>query len=94
MGGHGRTGTTLAILAHLSGACGTADPVQWVRETYCQDAVETRSQIDYLVHEIGLTTGQGGTKGSGYNGSRFDDDVPRGQESIIAGFDFGSKLRR
>jgi hypothetical protein len=97
MGGHGRTGTTLAILAHLSGACGTADPLQWVRDTYCQDAVETRSQIDYLVHEIGLTTAQSGTKSSGYsNGSdRFDDDVPKGQQrSIIAGFDFGSKLRR
>lgn len=49
MGGHGRTGTCLAILASLSGACKkTDDPVAWVRKVYCEDAVETKSQIDYV----------------------------------------------
>lgn len=48
-GGHGRTGTALAILAYLSGACsGDEDPVAWVREKYCDEAVETIPQVEYI----------------------------------------------
>lgn len=49
MGGHGRTGTALAILATLlgqvpEGIC----PVRWVRDHYCEEAVESDSQADYI----------------------------------------------
>lgn len=54
-GGHGRTGTALAILAHLSGACGSDDPVEWVRARYCQEAVETPTQLNYL-NNLGVLT--------------------------------------
>lgn len=51
-GGHGRTGMAAAILCYLLNpkAIGN-DPIQWVRDRYCQKAVETVAQVKY-VHEI------------------------------------------
>lgn len=54
-GGHGRTGTMLAILAGLlgrvkKGAC----PVAWVRAAYCKAAVESDAQLDYIEYVTGL----------------------------------------
>jgi protein-tyrosine phosphatase len=46
VGGHGRTGTTLSILAFLMK--GEKEPIKFVRENYCQEAVETNSQIEYV----------------------------------------------
>jgi len=43
IGGHGRTGTALAILAILTGHP-AADAVAWVRANYCPKAVETADQ--------------------------------------------------
>lgn len=45
MGGYGRTGLFLALLAK---AAGIADPVTYVRETYHPRAVETDEQYDYV----------------------------------------------
>jgi len=58
-GGHGRTGTALAILlafAALDGLDwdGPRNTVAWLRENYCENVVESRSQIAY----IGQVTGQ------------------------------------
>lgn len=48
-GGHGRTGTALAILACLFGAVPEGlCPVAWVREHYCQEAVESTEQLKYI----------------------------------------------
>ena len=47
MGGHGRTGTALSILAALCGAS-SGDPVQFVRDNYCTKVVETQTQINYI----------------------------------------------
>lgn len=49
-GGHGRTGTALAILASLSGQTEgeKGDCVSWVRRHYCHEAVESFTQIDYI----------------------------------------------
>ncbi len=46
-GGHGRTGTALAVLAIL---CGEApdEAVGWVRTTYCERAVETEDQEAFV----------------------------------------------
>jgi hypothetical protein len=46
-GGHGRTGTTLSILAAL-GDVTSGDPVAWVRKNYCDKAVESQAQIRYI----------------------------------------------
>lgn len=49
MGGHGRTGTALLLLALLSGAVPDGEePLEWLRDHYCMDAVETLTQIDYI----------------------------------------------
>ncbi len=54
LGGHGRTGTALAVLALL------ADPtldrnsaVEWVRSNYCDRAVETEAQATF-VHTLNI----------------------------------------
>ena len=47
LGGHGRTGTTLAWLAMLSGHSAT-DAVAWVRANYCAKAVETDEQAAFV----------------------------------------------
>lgn len=55
-GGHGRTGTALAILAVLNGAVPEdTDPVEWVRAQYCSCAVETQAQINYIEKITGRT---------------------------------------
>lgn len=48
-GGHGRTGTALAVLADIFGVVpSNTDPVAYIRNRYCEYAVETRDQIDYV----------------------------------------------
>jgi hypothetical protein len=56
-GGHGRTGTLLAILGFLSGAM-KGDCIKYLRERYCEKAVETEAQFKYLEKTIGLTTNE------------------------------------
>jgi hypothetical protein len=48
LGGHGRTGTALACIA---GVTGTPWPqtVEWVRSTYCEEAVETPDQRQFVL---------------------------------------------
>lgn len=53
MGGHGRTGTGLSILLWLNGY--TGDPVEYLRKNYCEKAVESETQIEYL-KELGVPT--------------------------------------
>jgi hypothetical protein len=47
VGGHGRTGTMLALLATMSGTP-AAEAVAWVRAHYCESAVETPEQEAYV----------------------------------------------
>ncbi len=55
MGGHGRTGTMLAILAVLLGQVKKGKcPVAWVRKNYCKEAVESNSQADYVEEITGV----------------------------------------
>ena len=58
VGGTGRTGTVLAILAALSGQLGPddTDPVKWLRKHYYDDAVETEEQLWYVEDITGLLT--------------------------------------
>lgn len=51
-GGHGRTGMVAAILCHLLNPKAVGpDPIRWVRDRYCEKAVETANQVKY-VHKI------------------------------------------
>lgn len=60
MGGHGRTGTLLAILGYISGAIDHShDPVVWLRANYCERIIESHSQIDYLVKNMQVKTKAG-----------------------------------
>lgn len=53
MGGHGRTGTALAIMAQLAGV-GNDDPVKYLRKVYCKNIVESQEQIDYIGDVLGM----------------------------------------
>ena len=56
-GGHGRTGTVLAILAHVSGIVQPLDDAaMFVRKHYCEEAIESESQLSYLKEKIGIKT--------------------------------------
>lgn len=47
LGGHGRTGTALACLAVLTGTP-AGDAVAWIRDVYCEKAVETEEQRAFV----------------------------------------------
>lgn len=53
-GGHGRTGTMLAVLWAVSRARTEGNPVEAVRSFYCKKAVESREQIEYIKDVTGL----------------------------------------
>lgn len=69
MGGHGRTGTALAILGCLLGAIpkGT-DPVDAVRKLYCDKAVETLGQCQYIAKLTGYEVTAKPSSGGGFSG--------------------------
>ena len=91
MGGHGRTGTALAILAFLSKAHGEEDVVTWVRRVYCHEAVETTSQLLYLRNVIGIPTTQGPS--SAYKwGSKEAKEATGGGSKYFRGKDKGTSF--
>jgi hypothetical protein len=53
LGGHGRTGTVLAVLAGLLSKT-TGCPVTYIRKIYCEEAVESEAQITYIEELTGL----------------------------------------
>lgn len=52
IGGHGRTGTFLAALVSLYEDL-TDDPIAYVRKEHCKKAVESKSQIKFLMRHFG-----------------------------------------
>lgn len=52
LGGHGRTGMVLAILA---GSSGIDYPCKFIREKYCEHAIETDEQKKYVRYVTGCT---------------------------------------
>lgn len=55
-GGHGRTGTVLTCLALAAGLWWDGDPVLELRKQYCDQAVETKDQLDYIERTFGVKT--------------------------------------
>lgn len=57
IGGHGRTGLFLAAL--VQELIGEDDAISYVRKHYCDHAVETTTQVMWLVEHFGITPIQG-----------------------------------
>jgi protein-tyrosine phosphatase len=53
LGGHGRTGTAMAVLMVLGLEYTPEKAVEWVRTNYCKQAIETWKQIDYIYSMVG-----------------------------------------
>lgn len=56
IGGHGRTGT---VLAALVAEYGEVDAISYVRQNYCQRAVESTTQVKFLNEYFGVTPQKG-----------------------------------
>ena len=54
IGGHGRTGMVLAAL--VSVMLGEKNAIQYVRQHYCQKAVEAECQVKFLMTQFGVGT--------------------------------------
>lgn len=57
IGGHGRTGSLLALMATHCGVA-AADAVKWVRDNYCSHAVEGYAQSWYVLSYAALVRGE------------------------------------
>ena len=57
LGGHGRTGMVLAALVKV--ISGNEDAIPYVREFYCQKAVETTAQAEWLHKHFGIKVTDG-----------------------------------
>jgi len=54
VGGHGRTGTALSILCNL--ILKEKDPITFIRKHYCEEAVESQRQINYIEEICNIDT--------------------------------------
>jgi hypothetical protein len=52
IGGHGRTGLVLSALVHV--ITGEKSAIHWAREHHCKKAVESESQVKFLVKHFGI----------------------------------------
>tara|TARA_R110001592_G_scaffold7397_1_gene41506 strand:- start:5797 stop:6924 length:1128 start_codon:yes stop_codon:yes gene_type:complete len=73
-GGHGRTGTQLAILAHLllpteeHAWTDVGQLIEWVREQHCTHAVETTNQQQYIAEVCDIPHGESKIHQSSWGG--------------------------
>jgi len=80
MGGHGRTGVQLCILAHMLGATTQSDAyslIKWVRERFCEHAVEAKCQQDYIATVCQIPAGKSAIAVKNHNpwaGQNVNDD--------------------
>lgn len=58
IGGHGRTGVVLAAIVNKM-MPEEEDPISYVRQNYCQSAVESSEQVQFLVKHYGAKTVKG-----------------------------------
>ncbi len=76
-GGHGRTGTALAILAAKAGKLSKKkDPLAYIRERYCIKAGESDTQLDYIEAMTGFKVRVGISESSSLGGSVFPPSSP------------------
>ena len=77
MGGHGRTGMVIAAL--VKECMGIEDAIGWTRKNYCQKAVETKVQVQFLVQTFGIKSAE---PSKGYESQH--DWVGRGGSTLPA----------
>lgn len=83
IGGHGRTGLVLAALvAHVNGE---KDAIQWVRKHHCKKAVESESQVNFLMKHFKVKKAKP-TKGGSYTSGKSS----KGQYSMFGTKDYHS----
>lgn len=68
IGGHGRTGMLIAAIASEMGI--SKDPIQWVRDNYCLKAVESKSQVGFLVAHYGAKKAKSRDRGYDFGGGQ------------------------
>ena len=66
IGGHGRTGMVLSAL--VKELDGEVDAIEYVRKHYCDSAVETSSQVDFLHKHFGIKKASSFKDFLGYGG--------------------------
>lgn len=80
VGGHGRTGTVLSILAGLNNlhkAENYIDPVAFVRAKYCTSVVESSAQIEYIESILQYPIMSKGSFAMGFGAQKtFDQKYP------------------
>lgn len=87
IGGHGRTGMVLsALVKHITGE---VDAIQYVRKNYCTKAVESASQVKFLMTHFGVSTVKGHKEYDSYE-SKFHDTADRYGGSYGRGYGGGS----
>ncbi|RZD54477.1 MAG: hypothetical protein CXT67_00240 [Methanobacteriota archaeon] len=108
MGGHGRTGVQLAILAHLlipkkqHTWTTAAELITWVRDNFCNHAVEAKSQQTYVADICGIPVGESVIAVTQTQWSNFDyndeslltDDELKAEEILMIKEEKKSKSRR
>jgi hypothetical protein len=57
IGGHGRTGLVLSALTSVM--IGEPDAITYVRQNYCEKAVESHAQVEFLHKHFGITKQKG-----------------------------------
>ena len=83
IGGHGRTGTVMAAL--VARFLGEKDAITYVRKNYCQKAVESQSQIDFLAKHFGVLPAE---PSKAHHGSAFGG----GPQSDLFNAKYGGKV--
>lgn len=99
MGGHGRTGVQLCILAHMLGATAQSDAyslIKWVRERFCEHAVEAKCQQDYIATVCQIPAGASAIAVKNHNpwaGQNFSDDLMFTEAELSAQKRFEEKTK-
>lgn len=72
VGGHGRTGTALAVLLHNFLGWSAEESIKWVRKNYCNKTIETVSQMEYVYEMTGeeVPANLKARKGQGFGGKK------------------------
>lgn len=95
-GGHGRTGSALAILHHLCWPDAADDPVTMLRRIYCNNIVESQAQIRYIQEITGRNIKAGpawvGARGGSSYWSQYEIGEKQTEDSKAQGSAAATKL--
>ncbi|MCK5640964.1 MAG: hypothetical protein KAJ19_09215, partial [Gammaproteobacteria bacterium] len=90
IGGHGRTGLVLAALAAYTKTA-PKNAIQWVRKHHCDSAVESTSQVNFLVKHYKVAKAK---VSKGYYGGYHNYYGGQGGYQGVGGGQTGSRYRK